>query len=178
MAACGYYFTCRVTDPAHDSEIQGSITDVLHDTAVGELTRGIHEGVAFASCDCFDARTATDAKMEPLVTTDGGTRSRYWLHLIPTVLNVPLQLRESGEFGTAIGAARLGMSTSNLASMDRVLLVTKHLRSDRSNQSLSDTFAEAHRDFAAAYPVIKRVKQMATEDGHGSSCLVNKEVLF
>ena len=144
--------------PHNDSEIQGSITGVLADTSVEDLTRGILEGVAFALCDCFDALTATDAKMEQLIAIGGGTRSRYWLRLISTVLNIPLQLPESGEFGAALGAARLGMSASTLAPMDSIIMSPSIFETIDPDPSLSDTFAQAHRNFAAAYPAIKRVQ--------------------
>jgi xylulokinase len=144
--------------PHNDSEIQGSITGVLADTSVEDLTRGILEGVAFALCDCFDALTATDAKMEQLIAIGGGTRSLYWLRLISTVLNVPLQLPESGEFGAALGAARLGMSASTLAPMDSIIMSPRIFETIDPDSSLSDTFAEAHRAFAAAYPAIKRIQ--------------------
>lgn len=144
--------------PHNDSEIQGSITGVFTDTSVEDLTRGVLEGVAFALRDCFDALTATDSKMDQLIAIGGGAKSRYWLRLISTVLNVPLQLPESGEFGAALGAARLGMSASTRAPMNSIITAPSICETIDPDPTLLGTFGEAHRAFAAAYPAIKRIQ--------------------
>ena len=144
--------------PHNDSEIQGSITGVFTDTSVEDLTRGVLEGVAFALRDCFDALTAQDARMDQLIAIGGGTKSRYWLRLISTVLNVPLQLPKSGEFGAALGAARLGMAASTRAPMDSIITPPSICETIDPDPTLLETLGEAHRAFAAAYPAIKRIQ--------------------
>ncbi|MDO5706182.1 MAG: FGGY-family carbohydrate kinase, partial [Paracoccus sp. (in: a-proteobacteria)] len=73
------------------------------------LTRAVLEGVAFALADNLDALRAAGSDPGALLALGGGARSDYWLHAIATALDVPVLVPESGDFGAAFGAARLGM---------------------------------------------------------------------
>lgn len=144
--------------PHNDAEIQGSITGVFADTTVDDLTRAVLEGVAFALRDCFDALTATDAKMEHLIAIGGGTASRYWLRLISTVLGVPLQLPEGGEFGAALGAARLGIAAATDEPLERIIFPPNIRETIEPDLAMSQEFNDAHLAFKAAYPGIKAIQ--------------------
>jgi xylulokinase len=144
--------------PHNDAEIQGSITGVCADTTTDDLTRAVLEGVAFALRDCFDALAATDAKMDNLIAIGGGTASRYWLDLIATVLDVPLQLPDGGEFGAALGAARLGMVAATQEPFDRIIFAPVIRETIEPNSDMQDIFKTSHHAFKAAYPGIKAIQ--------------------
>lgn len=144
--------------PHNDAEIQGSITGVLADTTLEDLTRGVLEGVAFALRDCFDALAATDAKMDHLIAIGGGTASRYWLRLISTVLGVPLQLPDGGEFGAALGAARLGIAATTDESLERIIFPPNIRETIQPDKEMRNVFDETHLAFKTAYSGSKAIQ--------------------
>lgn len=144
--------------PHNDAEIKGSITGVFADTTLEDLTRGVLEGVAFALRDCFDALTATDAKMDHLIAIGGGTASRYWLRLISTVLGVPLLLPDGGEFGAALGAARLGIAAATDEPLEHLIFPPNIRETIQPDTKMSPIFRDAHLAFKTAYPGIKAIQ--------------------
>lgn len=144
--------------PHNDAEIRGGFTGLSTGTTREELTRAVLEGVAFGLRDSFDALKATDAKLESLIAIGGGSASRYWLRIISTVLGIPLQLPASGEFGAALGAARLGM----IATSGRVpesIITSPEIRDEiLPDRSRSAAFEDAYKGFRAAYPGLKAIQ--------------------
>jgi xylulokinase len=144
--------------PHNDAEIRGSFTGLATGTTRDDMTRAVLEGVAFGLRDSFEALIATDAKLEQLIAIGGGAASRYWLRLIATVLGVPLALPAGGEFGAALGAARLGMVAATGAAPEQVMTppdIRDVIEPERVLQADYDT---AYRAFRAAYPLVKQAQ--------------------
>ena len=76
------------------------------------------EGVTFAFADCHDALRSTGTVIERALALGGGAKSDYWLSAIATTLNLPLMLPQAGDFGAALGAARLGMMAASGAGIE------------------------------------------------------------
>lgn len=95
--------------PHNDASVRGAFIglDIASDPAT--LTQSVMEGVCFALRDSLQALSATGARLDHVLAIGGGTRSRFWLESLATALNLPLQRPQDGEFGAAMGAARLGM---------------------------------------------------------------------
>ena len=72
-----------------------------------ELTQAVIEGVAFALKDSHEALKATGTELKSLLGIGGGSNSDYWVELIATLLDVAVDLPVAGDFGAALGAARL-----------------------------------------------------------------------
>ncbi|MDE0764485.1 MAG: xylulokinase [Amylibacter sp.] len=144
--------------PHNDADIQGSITGIFANTSVDDLTRGVLEGVAFGLKDCFDALSATNTKMDQLTAIGGGTASRYWMRLLATILGTPLNLPEGGEFGAALGAARLGMAASIDEPLEKIIIPPIIRETIDPDTSMQSVFYEAHMKYKAAYPAIKSIQ--------------------
>jgi xylulokinase len=71
------------------------------------------EWVAFAFRGSLEAVRAAGTTVARSVAVGGGTRSRGWLQILATVLEVPIDLPEAGDFGGAFGAARLAMAAAD-----------------------------------------------------------------
>lgn len=99
--------------PHNDADIRGCFAGISIDTSRDDLTRAVLEGVAFGLRDSFEALKSTGANFDRLIAIGGGTGSRYWLEVIATVLDIALQLPKGGEFGAALGAARLGIAATS-----------------------------------------------------------------
>lgn len=136
--------------PHNDAEIRGSFTGLSASTSRDDMVRAVLEGVAFGLRDSFGALKATGAAFDTLPAIGGGSRSEYWLKLIATVLDTPLSLPASGEFGAALGAARLGICAAG-AEWQEVMTPPEIARVIAPDPALTEAFAEAHARFRAAY---------------------------
>ena len=143
--------------PHNDAEIRGSFTGLSAGTTRDDMTRAVLEGVAFGLRDSFEALKSTGANLEQLIAIGGGTGSRYWLHLIATVLGVPLALPAGGEFGAALGAARLGMAATGVP-LDQIMTTPEISEIIEPDRALQAEYDAAYEKFRAAYPVIKKAQ--------------------
>jgi xylulokinase len=73
----------------------------------GALTRAVLEGVAFALRDCLDVVSGVGVSAPRGRVSGGGSRSRLWLQIIASALEMPLEVMAADQ-GSAFGAALLG----------------------------------------------------------------------
>jgi xylulokinase len=143
--------------PLNDAGIRGAFLGLEHASDRQALLRAVLEGVTFAFRDCRDALAATGTRIERLIATGGGARSDYWLAAIATALATPVDVPSGGEFGAALGAARLGMMAATGAGTE---LATPPPVSHtvEPDAALADAFDDGHaryqlrRDGVAAFP--------------------------
>lgn len=144
--------------PHNDANIRGAFTGIGSETTRDDLTRAVLEGVAFGLRDSLEALKATDAKLDGLTAIGGGTASRYWLSLIASVLDVPLHLPKGGEFGAALGAARLGMTAATGVDPNGVMTAPDVGDTVEPVPALRAPCDAAYGAFRAAYPAIRGVQ--------------------
>jgi len=113
------------------------------------------EGVTYGLRDSFEALKATGAAFEQVMAIGGGTGSRYWVRLIATVLNQPLSRPAGGEFGAALGAARLGLCAATGAEADAVMTAPEVGEVIEPVAELVATYDAGYAAFRAAYPAIR-----------------------
>lgn len=92
-----------IVAPFLDPHARGALCGLEEVHGTAEILRAIHEGVAYAIRDCFDALGALP---DSLVLAGGGGRSPFWAQVIADVLSRPVLVPEGGEQG-ARGAALL-----------------------------------------------------------------------
>ncbi|EPX81098.1 xylulokinase [Litoreibacter arenae] len=143
--------------PHNDANIRGSFTGLSAGTTRDDMTRAVLEGVAFGLRDSFEALKVSGASLDQLIAIGGGTGSRYWLRVIATVLGVPLALPAGGEFGAALGGARLGMAATGmpLAQIVTAPEIREVIQPDRALQAEYDA---AYQAFRAAYQLIRQAQ--------------------
>ncbi|MFP7672676.1 xylulokinase [Marivita sp. S0852] len=146
--------------PHNDANIRGSFTALGKDTTRSDLTRAVLEGVAFGLRDSHEVLVETGARIDRLLAIGGGTRSRYWVKLISTVLNVPLELPKDGELGAALGAARLAIIAETGEEPDRVLTPPDVAERILPDAKLKDAFDAAYDRFKAGYPTLRTVSSL------------------
>ncbi|RJE79656.1 xylulokinase [Paracoccus sp. JM45] len=145
--------------PHNDPAIRGSFTGLALATDRDDMTRAVLEGVAFGLRDSLTALRGTGARPESLMAIGGGARSRYWLQVIATALDITLDLPAQGEFGAALGAARLAMVASGAGSIPEVMTppdITDRISPDAK---LRDAFDLAYEGFRDAYPAIRTAQR-------------------
>jgi xylulokinase len=80
------------------------------------------------------------------------------LKLISTLFGVPLQLPVSGEFGAALGGARLGLIAATGVSPESVITSPEIQDEVHPDGGLSGAFEEAYQTFRSAYPGLKKIQ--------------------
>lgn len=140
--------------PLNSASVRGAFTGLEHATDRQAATRAVLEGVTFAIRDSRDALAATGTKLEHLLAVGGGSRSDYWLKLIATALDCPVQLPVAGDFGGAFGAARLGLMAASGAGAE-IATLPRIDRVIEPDPTLKDAFDAGHARFRAAQSAIK-----------------------
>lgn len=143
--------------PHNDSDIRATLAGIGIGDGPEALTRAVMEGVSFALRDCLDALQATGARPESLLALGGGTQSPFWVETLATVLGLPLDVPDKGEFGAALGAARLAMA-ADLGGDPAALMARPQISHTVEPRSeLTASYAEAHARYRALYPNLKAV---------------------
>jgi len=140
--------------PLNSASVRGAFTGLEHATDRAAATRAVLEGVTFAIRDCRDALAATGTRIRQLLAVGGGSRSDYWLRLVATALDCPVQLPVAGDFGGAFGAARLAMMAATGAGAE-IATLPQIARSVDPDPALTDAFDAGHARFRAAQSAIK-----------------------
>lgn len=143
--------------PHNDAAIRGAFAGIGIGDGHAELTQAVFEGVAFALKDSHEALKATGTEVKSLLGIGGGSKSDYWLELIATLLEVPVDLPEAGDFGAALGAARLAIVGDTGADPGAVMARPAVARTIEPRADLSGAYAEAYAQFRALYPAIKDI---------------------
>jgi len=141
--------------PHNDVAIRGAFVGLDQADGRRELTQAVLEGVAFAFKDCLDVLTMPLADPRRLIAVGGGSRSRYWLSVIATVLGLPIAVPEDGDFGAAFGAARLGLVAAEDADPFAVCAPPAIREVIEPIGELAEAYGAAHAAYCDLYPAIK-----------------------
>lgn len=141
--------------PYNDSAVRGAFVGLDIATGPAALTQAVMEGVAFALADSLAALTSSGADLKRLLAIGGGANSRYWVELLATVLDLPIDLPEAGEFGAALGAARLAICGVTGAAPTEVMTPPKRAETIAPRTGLTAAYQQAYARYRALYPSIK-----------------------
>jgi xylulokinase len=142
--------------PHADPDARGAFVglELRHDR--GALVRAVLEGVAFGLRDCLDVLRSLGVDARVARASGGGVRSRLWLRIVASALDVPLELTESEE-GSALGAALLGGVAGGVfvdvrEAVERCVRVADVVEPD---QAWRDAYAEIHARYGELYPALR-----------------------
>ncbi len=76
-------------------------------TDSADLANATLEGVGLGLLDGIEAVESCGVRSDEIVLVGGGSRSDYWAQMLANIVNRPIIRREGGDFGPALGAARL-----------------------------------------------------------------------
>ena len=143
--------------PHNDSTIRGAFLGLDISTDRAALVRSVMEGVSFALRDSLEALKSTGAKLDRVLAIGGGARSTYWVELMATILNLPVDLPAQGEFGAALGAARLAICGVTGANPKEVMTQPIVKKTIQPRQDVLADYEAAYQKFHASYPVLKQL---------------------
>ncbi len=144
--------------PHNDASVRGAFIglDVGHTAA--DLTQAVVEGVSFALRDCMAALGGTGTTLTSVLAMGGGARSAYWRSTLATVLDLPLDVPSGGEFGAALGAARLGITAATGANLSDVMKPPKVGETVTPNTALTAAYAEKWNTYRVAYRALSALR--------------------
>ncbi|MEM5470162.1 xylulokinase [Hoeflea sp. AS60] len=141
--------------PHNDAAIRGSFAGLGHEADRTALTRAVLEGVCFAFRDSLAALAQAGTSLSRVTAIGGGSKSSYWIEALATVLGLPVDIPEGGDFGAAFGAARLGLIAAENADPFSICTPPATEQTIHPNRDLSAAFDEAYLRYRALYPAIK-----------------------
>jgi xylulokinase len=127
-----------------------------HDRAT--LARAVLEGVAYGLRDSLELLRALGVEATSARVSGGGARSRLWLEIVSSVLELPLELTAVEE-GSAYGAALLaGVRNGAFATAAEAVKACVRVRNTIEPDAASaQIYAESYARFRALYPALRDV---------------------
>lgn len=142
--------------PHNDVAIRAGFFGIGHETDDRSLTHAVLDGVAFALRDCLDALAVAGTTIERVTAVGGGSRSEAWLEIIATVLDVEVDVPADGDFGAALGAARLGQAAAD-GGFAGVFAPPPMKKKIGPRADLKNAYADAHARWRKFYPALKEI---------------------
>lgn len=100
------------------------------------------EGVTFAFRDCQRVLRDAGSDFSRLLAVGGGSKSDLWLKLIATTLDIEVALPEDGDFGGALGVARLGLCAAEGADPAEIMTMPGIKRVITPDRSLTTAYSD------------------------------------
>jgi xylulokinase len=145
--------------PHNNANARGSFVGLSHLSDPARLAQAVMEGVAFAFRDCQRVLHDAGTRIDTLLAVGGGSRSTLWLKLIAANLDADISLPEDGDFGGALGAARLGLCAATGRSPQEVMTMPGIKAVIRPDPALVDTYSAQYAKYRALYPAIEEARQ-------------------
>ena len=139
--------------PHDDPGLRAAFAGLSHASSRRDLTQAVMEGVAFSIRDGLDALRASGTVVSEANVVGGGSRSRAWMAMLASVLDLPLHQIEGGEQCGAFGAARLARLALTRESVAEVCTPRRRLASFAPDPGRRDAYArqiERYRRLAEA----------------------------
>jgi xylulokinase len=144
--------------PHNNANARGSFTGLSQSTEPAQLAQAVMEGVTFAFRDCQRVLSDAGTKIDRLLAVGGGSKSPLWLKMIATNLNMEIALPEDGDFGGALGAARLGLCAATGADPASVMAMPAIKTLIAPDKGLANAYADQYARYRALYPAIEEAR--------------------
>jgi xylulokinase len=145
--------------PHNNANARGSLVGLSHLSTPARLAQVVMEGVAFAFRDSQRVLSDAGTKIDRLLAVGGGSRSALWLKIIASNLNTEIALPEDGDFGGALGAARLGLCAATGADPTTVMTMPGIKTVIAPDKGLTAAYADQYARYRALYPAIEEARK-------------------
>jgi xylulokinase len=146
--------------PHADPDARGAFSglSLRHDR--GALVRAVLEGVAYGLRDSLELVVELGVVPETGRASGGGARSRLWLEIVASVLQLPLELCAVEE-GSAYGAALLaGVAHGTFADAREAVAACVRVRDTlEPNPDWASAYEDGYARFRALYPAVRAVEE-------------------
>lgn len=137
--------------PHNDANVRGMLTGLDHNSGPEALTKVVLAGVSFAFRDNLAALEQAGTSLSRVTAIGGGSNSDYWLSLLATVLNLPVETTVSGDFGAGFGAARLGLIAATGEKPEDVCVAPSVERVFEPDAALTAAWHDAWQQYRSLY---------------------------
>jgi xylulokinase len=144
--------------PHNNAGARGSFVGLSQSTDTAQLAQAVMEGVAFAMRDCQRVLADAGTAINRLLAVGGGSKSSLWLKLLATNLDMEIALPEDGDFGGALGAARLGLCAATGARPQDVMSMPPVRTTIAPDTKLSAAYSDQYARYRALYPAIEEAR--------------------
>ena len=141
--------------PHNDSAIRGAMLNIDIASTRNDMVQAVMEGVSFALRDNLEALKSTGTNLSRVLGIGGGAQSQFWVELVATVLDLPIDLPEKGEFGAALGAARLAIVGKTGQDPQTVMTPPKVAKTILPRSELTEKYQLAYERYKMTYPALK-----------------------
>jgi xylulokinase len=141
--------------PHNDPHASGVFFGLTHEHGRAHLARAVLEGVSFAFLDGQQALLDGGARIDEVTLVGGGARSASWAQLLADTLGRPLDRRQGGEVGAALGAARLARLARSGEAVADVCTAPPLLDRFTPDAARSAALAERHQRFQSLYAALR-----------------------
>src|SRR5215217_1982728 len=145
--------------PHNNAGARGSFVGLSHSTDTAKLAQAVMEGVTFAFRDSQRVLSDAGTRIDRLLAVGGGSKSALWLRMIATNLHMEIALPEDGDFGGALGAARLGLCAATGASPQDVITMPGIKSTVAPDASLRHAYDDQYARYRALYPAIEEARK-------------------
>lgn len=145
--------------PHNNANARGSFVGLSHLSDPARLAQAVMEGVTFAFKDCQRVLKDAGTEFDRLLAVGGGSKSHLWLKLIATTLDIEVALPEDGDFGGALGAARLGLCAAEGADPKDVMTMPRIRSVIDPDATLRQAYSEQYSRYRALYPAIEEARK-------------------
>ncbi len=144
--------------PHNDAAARGSFVGLSHLSDPARLAQAVMEGVAFAFRDCQRVLAAAGTETDRLFAVGGGSKSELWLRIIAANLGTEIALPEDGDYGGALGAARLGLCAATGADPLDVMQAPPVKSVIAPEPGLAEAYDPIYRRYRALYRAIEETR--------------------
>ena len=142
--------------PHNDANAKGVFWGLTHETTPADLVQAVLEGVTFALLDGLDAVRSAQNISDSIDVIGGGAKIDYWLQLLADIFAVPMDYREGGDVGPALGAARLAaMGVRGDSALSETCVKPKLIKRYVPNHDEAARYEEKREQFQALYQRLK-----------------------
>ncbi len=145
--------------PHNNAAARGSFVGLSHLSDRARLAQAVMEGVAFACRDGQRVLADAGTEFSRLIAVGGGSKSPLWLKLIATNLDIEVALPADGDFGGALGAARLGLCAAEGADPLAVMTPPAIKQVVAPDPALRAAYADQYQRYRALYPAIEEARK-------------------
>ena len=147
--------------PHNNAHARGSFSGLSHSSDPARLAQAVMEGVTFAFRDSKRVLNDAGTTLGQLIAVGGGSKSELWLKLIATNLDTEIAIPADGDFGGALGVARLGLCAAEGVDPAEIMLSPAIQRVIEPDASLADAYARQYERYRALYPAIEDARERA-----------------
>ena len=141
--------------PHNDAAAAGALIGLRSATGRQQIVQAVLEGVAYAARDNLAALCGTGSPIGEIDLVGGGSRSALWAQIIADVLDIPVHRVEEGDFGAALGAARLGKLAATGANPADVCGRPRRLATFAPRASAVAAYDDGYSQWRKLYPALK-----------------------